>query len=114
MFKRKLKPDADGFFETAVPPDAISQNAMTPITINGEPIILTRWEGTIYAYSAYCPHAAADLQKGEVYRGRVDCPEHGWRFDLKTGRTLYPPDEACRLKRFAVREAAGRVWVKIS
>lgn len=113
MFKRKQKPDADGFYNTTITAVSVSENGMTSIKINGQPLILTKWQDTIYAISAYCPHAAADLNNGEIYKGRVDCPEHGWRFDLKTGRTLFPPDEACRLKRYEVKEEEGILLVKL-
>lgn len=114
MFRRKAKPDAEGFYDTNIAAVDVLENGMTSLKIEGQPLILTRWQGQIYAISGYCPHAAADLTRGEIYRGRVDCPEHGWRFDLQTGRTLYPPDEACRLKRYKVKEEEGIVKVKLS
>lgn len=113
MLKRKEKSDADGFYATQIAAVDVSENGMINVKIKGQPLILTKWQDTIYAISAYCPHAAADLNNGEIYKGRVDCPEHGWRFDLKTGRTLFPPDEACRLKRYEVKEENGMVFVRV-
>lgn len=110
--KKQSPPDATGFYATAVPAADLQPNQKTVIILQGDKIILTLWEGKIIAFSAECPHAGADLTKGEVYKGRVDCPEHNWRFDIQTGRVLYPPDEACRLKRFETKVENGLVWIK--
>lgn len=113
MFTRKKQPDEDGFYPTEITAEAVRENEMTTLKIAGKPVILSRWADEIYAISGFCPHAAADLSKGELYKGRIDCPEHGWRFDLKSGRTLYPPDEACRLKKYKVKETNGRLFVQL-
>lgn len=113
MFRRKVQPDGDGFYPTGIAAEGVSDSEMVTRKIAGKPVILSRWAGEIYAFSGYCPHAAADLSKGELYKGRIDCPEHGWRFDLQTGRTLYPPDEACRLKKYAVKLVENMVWVQV-
>ncbi len=77
-------------------------------------MILTLLDGKPAAFAALCPHAAGDLRRGEVYRGRIDCPVHGWRFDIKSGRTLYPADENLRLKRYETEVKDGEVWVQIA
>ena len=113
MFRRKVQPDDEGFYPSAITAAEVRENEMCTLKIAGQPVILSRWGGVVYAFSAYCPHAAADLSKGELYKGRIDCPEHGWRFDLQTGRTLYPPDEMCRLKKYPVKEHQGQLLIKI-
>jgi nitrite reductase/ring-hydroxylating ferredoxin subunit len=112
VFKRKMIPDEDGYF-TAVPTAAVQPDQVTKIEINGQPILLLRWQGELLAISAHCPHAAADLSQGEFYRGKIECPDHGYVFDVRNGRALWPEDEMCRLKRFEVKEEAGVVKVKI-
>ncbi|MCB9421006.1 MAG: Rieske 2Fe-2S domain-containing protein [Ardenticatenaceae bacterium] len=108
---KKVKPDDDGFY-TAVSSTAIPSNQPIKFEINGEPILLIRWQGELLAVSARCPHAAADLSKGEFYRGKIECPDHGYVFDVRNGRTLWPEDEVCRLKRFEVKEVDGVVKVR--
>ncbi len=107
-----MKPDDAGFY-TAVSTTAIQPNQITKIDINGQPIIFTRWQGKLAAFSARCPHAAADLSAGELYRGKIECPDHGYVFSLENGRVLWPPDEVCRLKQYAVKEEGGQVKVKL-
>jgi nitrite reductase/ring-hydroxylating ferredoxin subunit len=109
---KKLKPDDAGFY-TAVPTAAIQSNQLAKIEINGQPILLVRWQGELLAFSARCPHAAADLSKGQFYRGKIECADHGYVFDVRNGRALWPEDEGCRLKRFEVKEERGMIKVKI-
>ena len=109
---KKLKPDDAGFY-TAVSTTAVQPNQLTKVEINDQPILLTRWQGELVAVSALCPHAAADLSKGEFYRGKIECPDHGYVFDVRNGRALWPEDEMCRLKRFEVKEEGGVIKVKI-
>jgi nitrite reductase/ring-hydroxylating ferredoxin subunit len=112
FFKPKQEPDSEGFYAT-VPADSIRQDQITAVEVGGRPLILTRIEGEIHAVSALCPHAAGDLTKGSLYRGRLECPDHNYRFDVRTGRTLWPADEVCRLKRYTVKEEQGMVKVKL-
>ena len=73
-------------------------------------LIVTAVDGKLTCFSAKCPHASADLSEdGAVSGRRVVCPKHGWKFDVLTGRALYPPDEACRLKMFPVEDVNGKL-----
>ena len=100
-------------FTVVGPTDTVLPDEMTFVEIDDQRIILTRWRGVVCAFSSYCPHAAADLAKGILYRGRITCPDHGYKFDIGTGRILWPEDEACRLKCYVVKEEAGVIKVKI-
>ena len=42
-------------------------------------------EGREYKVQRYCPHAMADLSRGQVVDGNLVCPGHGWQFSLKDG-----------------------------
>jgi nitrite reductase/ring-hydroxylating ferredoxin subunit len=103
--------DANGFFQ-AGPAGDIGLEQMRLVDAGGEAVIVTRLQDGFYAFSATCPHAAGDLRKGEIYRGRIDCPEHEYRFDVRSGRTLWPPDELCRLKHFDIEERAGQLLIR--
>jgi len=54
-------------------------------------VLLVRDAGAIYAVSAKCSHADADLDRGIVRNGWIACPAHGTCFDLATGARLNPP-----------------------
>ncbi|MBK6325448.1 MAG: Rieske 2Fe-2S domain-containing protein [Chloroflexi bacterium] len=112
LFKKKLEKDAAGFY-TAVPTSDLPNDQMISVDLNGLKVILVRWQGALHAVSSICPHAAADLSGGEFYRGKLECPDHGYCFDVRTGRTLWPEDEMVRLKRYTAKEEDGQIKVKI-
>lgn len=112
LFNKKIEADTDGFFPTTAVSD-VKDGEITAVTINGTKIILLRWQEQIHALSSKCPHAAADMSGGEVYRGKIECPDHGYVFDVKTGRTLWPEDEMVCLKRYSVKVKNDTVLVKL-
>lgn len=56
------------------------------LKIAGRSICLIPYEGKVYATSARCPHAGADLSGGWCEEGRLICPYHRHAFDLASGR----------------------------
>lgn len=111
-FLRATKPDAEGFFEAAAA-DTVQPNRMIKVKVEGRQVVLARYEGRLYAFSAICPHAAADLSQGTINRWKVCCPDHGYCFDIRTGRILWPEDELYGLRRYPVKEVNGIVKVRL-
>ncbi len=68
MSKSTHQPDVEGFV-TAVSINAISPDKITQVDLIGVNLILTQWQGKIWAFNGRCPHASADL--GEGYLGMV-------------------------------------------
>jgi 3-phenylpropionate/trans-cinnamate dioxygenase ferredoxin subunit len=65
-----------------------------------------------FAVSAWCSHQKSSLVHGDVNDHEIECPLHGARFDLRTGRHLSLP--AVRpIPRYDVRVDAGKVLLKI-
>jgi 3-phenylpropionate/trans-cinnamate dioxygenase ferredoxin subunit len=58
---------------------------------NGEPIVLARWEGEIFALEDCCSHEDFLLSEGQLEDGRVECALHGAKFDVRTGRAVQLP-----------------------
>ena len=113
LFKTKATPDDDGFYNT-VEADSVQPNHMATVTINGQKLILTRWENKVYAFAAECPHAAADMSDGWVNNWKVVCPDHDYCFDIRSARITWPEDENYRLKMFTTKEVDGVIKVKLN
>jgi phenylpropionate dioxygenase-like ring-hydroxylating dioxygenase large terminal subunit len=86
----------------------------------GEPIMLLRERGRVYAFYNQCPHRGIPLSVGrQDFPGTWSCRYHGWTFDLETGvlkaaLTDGPDSPICgkvRAKTYPVEERAGLVWV---
>ncbi|MBX9685224.1 MAG: non-heme iron oxygenase ferredoxin subunit [Candidatus Obscuribacterales bacterium] len=54
-------------------------------------ILIARWEGRLYAIDDRCTHDNGPLAEGELEDGQLECPRHGARFDLVTGKALCLP-----------------------
>ena len=111
LFRPKSTPDAHGYYPAGAAAD-LGQEQMRKVDAGGVAVIVTRLEDGLYAFAAACPHAAADLARATIYRGRIDCPDHGYRFDVRSGRVLWPPDEVCRLRLFEAIEVDGQIRVR--
>lgn len=69
-------------------------------------------EAQVSAFTPICPHAMGDLSYGMLYQGEVECPVHGYRFDVRTGACTQPGDES-PLQVFPVQVVDGVVYVKV-
>ncbi|NVM65131.1 nitrite reductase/ring-hydroxylating ferredoxin subunit [Mucilaginibacter sp. SG538B] len=49
-------------------------------------ICLVNFESKLYAVSAKCPHAGADLSEGLCVRKLIVCPYHRYTYNLETGK----------------------------
>lgn len=70
----------------------VPEGAMKSFDIEGEPVLVAKIDGELYSIADTCSHALAYLSEGELLDGcRVQCPDHGAIFDLKTGEALALP-----------------------
>lgn len=59
--------------------------------IDGLPIALFNIAGEYFAIADICSHDDGPVAEGEVDGFEVECPRHGARFDIKTGKVLTLP-----------------------
>ena len=57
----------------------------------GTAIVVVRTQDRITAFFDVCPHAHWPISGGELINGIVQCPGHGWQFDVGTGRCIDSP-----------------------
>lgn len=61
------------------------------IDVEGRAIALFHVNGSYHAIDDVCTHDGGPLAEGDLIDGEIQCPRHGARFDLKTGRPLCMP-----------------------
>jgi nitrite reductase/ring-hydroxylating ferredoxin subunit len=61
---------------------------MLPVTIGPRDVLVVRDGDAVRAVDRACPHEGFPLDEGQVARGVLTCPAHGWRFALETGACL--------------------------
>jgi NADPH-dependent 2,4-dienoyl-CoA reductase/sulfur reductase-like enzyme/nitrite reductase/ring-hydroxylating ferredoxin subunit len=79
----------------------------------GEPVVMVRSRGELFAVGATCSHYGGPLAEGIVAEGTIRCPWHHAAFDLGTGESLRPPalkDLTCW--KVEVRDGVARVPAK--
>src|SRR5437870_1243046 len=72
--------------------DSVPMDVPHRLEYNGTGIVVIRTLGGIHAYRDVCPHAAWRLSDGELVDGVLECPGHGWQFEVATGRCESVPD----------------------
>lgn len=72
--------------------DELPVDSMKKVVVDGEEICLAHAEdGDFYAIGDVCTHEEFALSEGELWGLQVECPQHGSRFDLRTGEVLNLP-----------------------
>ncbi|MDR7476748.1 MAG: Rieske 2Fe-2S domain-containing protein, partial [Armatimonadota bacterium] len=89
----------------AQPPDSGAR----VVRVNGQEVAVFRCEGAVYAVQNACPHAGAPLARGVVDGTHIICPEHGYRFCLRTGRC--ETDPSLHLRTYPIQEGQDGIIV---
>ena len=63
------------------------------VKVGDKEIGLFNVNGTFYAIENACKHQGGPLGEGWTEDTVVNCPWHGWRYDLKTGQNEQFPDK---------------------
>ncbi len=71
--------------------DELPAGAKIVLEVDGRAIVLFNVGGEYHAIDDVCTHDGGPLAEGELTDGEIQCPRHGARFDLKTGRPLCMP-----------------------
>jgi nitrite reductase (NADH) small subunit len=74
-------------------------------------VALFRCEGVIYAIRNQCPHMGGDLGEGLLTGDVVKCPWHGWKFNVRTGKS--PEAELVAVRTFEVKLEGEDVYVAV-
>jgi 3-phenylpropionate/trans-cinnamate dioxygenase ferredoxin subunit len=69
-------------------------------------------DGNIYAINDVCTHENFLLSGGELFDLQVECPQHGSRFNLKTGAVTGMP-AVIPTKVYPVSVEGGEVFVDV-
>lgn len=57
----------------------------------GRRVCICNVDGEFFAIADLCTHDNGPLGEGELVSNQIECPRHGARFDVKTGKPLCLP-----------------------
>jgi 3-phenylpropionate/trans-cinnamate dioxygenase ferredoxin subunit len=90
----------------------VSDDLPLAVKVGEREIGLYALNGRYYGLEDVCPHAYALLSQGFVDGEEIECPLHGAKFHIPTGKCTKEPGErdlAC----FEVRLEGGRLLLKV-
>lgn len=69
-------------------------------------------EGELYCIDDVCTHDGGPLDQGELDGNEIECPRHGARFDVRSGRATCMP-AVVPVKTHPVRVVDGEIQVEV-
>ena len=81
------------------------------IEVGDKEIALFNYKGDYYAIDNICPHRGAPLGEGRIEEGILICPNHEWRFELKSG--WCPQDPELSTEVYPIKVHEGKIYVRL-
>ena len=81
------------------------------IEVGDKELALFNYKGDYYAIDNVCPHRGAPLGEGRIEEGILICPNHEWRFELKSGWCPQNPELSTEVYPIKVHE--GKIYVRL-
>jgi len=69
-----------------IPPERIGVYA-----VGDHEVAICNLDGEFYAIDDLCTHDGGSLDQGQLDGDQVECPRHGARFDVRSGRAVQLP-----------------------
>ncbi len=90
---------------------ALSEGQGQEIVHQGDVIAIFRHQGGLHAIDGVCIHQGGPLAKGKLCDGTIQCPWHGWTYELATGKNAV----TCQmmLKTYPIREIDGKIEIDV-
>ena len=102
----------DAGWEYAALLDEIPERQIKVVTVAGNEVILSRFDGKVTCYQNACAHLGMPLDMGEVRNGILICPHHAFEYSLESGECLTAPE--VQLQTHAVKVVGNRVEIRFS
>jgi nitrite reductase/ring-hydroxylating ferredoxin subunit len=100
----------DGF-ESSIKVIDLKEGQMKAVRLKGQPILLVRQAGEVYALSNYCLHMGCSFEGGILRDYLVMCPCHGWKFDIRNGQ--YTENKQTALQTYRSKIEDGKIFVEV-
>jgi 3-phenylpropionate/trans-cinnamate dioxygenase ferredoxin subunit len=90
----------------------VEEGGLTEIDNRGEPVVIARRRGDLYAFEGWCTHEECPLVEGQFTDFEIECYCHGSYFDIRSGEALVGPAVES-LETYRVREQDGQIQVEL-
>ena len=93
--------------------DQLIEGRGRPVRVDGRYLAVFLDHGAVHAIDNQCSHAGSPLDGGAVRDGKVQCPWHGWVYDLASGVHLTVFGERPGVRTYRCRVEDGMVKVTV-
>lgn len=97
---------------TAGPADALAPGQVRVVQAGRRRLALCNVDGQYYCIDDVCTHDGGPLDQGELDGKEIECPRHGARFDVTTGRATCLP-AIVPVKTYPVKVVDGEIQVQV-
>ena len=98
-------------FVKAAETDKVTPGNGVAVRLEGHFIGIHNVDGKYYAIDNTCPHVGGVLHAGKQEGGVIVCPIHEWKFDVKTGKCIWPGE--CDLATYPLKVREGDILVDL-
>ncbi|MBW3623654.1 MAG: NifU family protein [Armatimonadetes bacterium] len=98
-------------WHTALHSVDVPEGEVRGVQVEGEPVLIAHIGGEFYGFLNACPEDSQPLDAGRVEGETLECPWHGCRFDLRSGRRLGADASGLIVAPIAVEAGEVRVGV---
>lgn len=88
---RVEEPERSDQWQAVLDDQELRERQPRRVELDGQPVLLYRHQGRIYAIGAVCAHAGGPLEEGKFMGRHVECPWHQSVYNLSTGRVVHGP-----------------------
>ncbi len=101
----------DSEWSIAIALDDIADGETRIVDIDGNSVILTRFENKVSCFKNACAHMGLEMTQGEISETIITCPHHGFKYALESGECITAPE--VQLQPHAVRVKGPNIEVRI-
>lgn len=99
-----------GDFVAVAKVDEIEEGVVKVVRVGDMPIGVTKVEGEFFAFADVCTHDDGPVAEGELDEYLIECPRHGAKFDIRTGKVKQLP-AVVPIPVYAVKVENDSIWV---
>jgi 3-phenylpropionate/trans-cinnamate dioxygenase ferredoxin subunit len=90
--------------------EELEPGGLLPVKVGERKVLVCRVADEYFAIENLCPHATVPLSRGRLDDCVLECPFHGGKLDVRSGRPLQPPIRR-PVATFSVRRVDGGIEI---
>ena len=95
----------------ALDEEQLPEGRITAVYPKGVALLLIKTVGEIFAIANKCAHMACSLVGGTLEGHTLQCPCHGWQFDIRTGEFVVAKEIKIPVYEWKLQD--GKIFVKL-